>query len=47
MDIEGSALLVVHVLVAMAVFYVALGVAAGALLTLNATTGLHSAVLLL
>jgi ABC-2 type transport system permease protein len=47
MSIEGNALLVVIVLVVMAVFYVALGVAVGALLSLNATTGVYSAVLLL
>ena len=47
MNLEGSALLVVLVLVVMAVFYVALGVAAGAVLTVNATTGVYTAVLLL
>ncbi|MGI9645207.1 MAG: ABC transporter permease [Ilumatobacteraceae bacterium] len=47
MEIAGSALLVVTVLVLMAVFYVALGIAAGALLTLAATTGAYTAVLLL
>lgn len=47
MDLVGSALLVVLFLVVMAVFYVALGVAAGALLTVNATTGIYTAVLLL
>ncbi len=47
MEFAGSALLVVVVLVLMAVFYVALGVAAGALLTSTATTGAYTAVLLL
>lgn len=47
MDVEGSVLLVAVALVLMAVFYVALGVAAGAALTVAATTGVYTAVLLL
>ena len=47
MDVEGNVALVALVLVLMAVFYVALGVAAGSMLTVNATTGVYTAVLLL
>lgn len=47
MDVEGSLLLVAIVLVSMAVFYVALGLAAGAVMTVAATTGAYTAVLLL
>lgn len=47
MDVEGNLLWVALVLVLMAVFYVALGVAAGAILTTTATTGAYTAVLLL
>ncbi len=47
MDVEGSLLLIALVLVLMAVFYVALGVAAGAVLTISATTGAYTALLLL
>ncbi len=47
MDLEGSALILALFVALMAVFYVALGVAAGAVLTVSATTGVYTAVLLL
>lgn len=47
MHFEGNPLPVALVLATMAVFFVALGVAAGALLTVNATTGAYTVVLML
>lgn len=47
METEGSLLLVAVVLVLMAIFYVSLGLAAGAVMTVSATTGAYTAVLLL
>ena len=47
MELSGNPVFVVVLLVLMAVFYVAVGVAAGALLTVNATTGAYTGVLLL
>ncbi len=47
MEFAGNPLFVVTVLVLIAVFYVAIGVATGALFTVNATTGVYTGVLLL